>query len=179
MISIVNPSQIVLKPVKVTFFEMHEPPIEKLVIRTEVKFRLLEKPIAPDDYLFYYSEVGKQHFWLDRLVMSKDALSDLINAANIEIYTMHVNDKPAGYAEFIIEKKFTEILYFGIMPDFIGRSLGKYALDWAIQHAWSYNPEWIQLNTCELDHPHAIHNYRKRGFKEVRTEIHQRKVIES
>ncbi|MBS1575589.1 MAG: GNAT family N-acetyltransferase, partial [Bacteroidetes bacterium] len=58
-----------------------------------------------------------------------------------------------------------------------GKGLGKYALDWAINKAWSYNPQWIQLNTCELDHPHAIHNYKKRGFKETKTEIHQRKIF--
>jgi GNAT superfamily N-acetyltransferase len=175
----VDVSRIVLKPIKVTYLEMHEKPKEFFVERKDTEFILLEKPVNPDVYLQYYSEVGKEHFWLDRLVMPKKELSELINAANIDVYAMQFENEPAGYVEFIIDKKFTEILYFGIMPAFIGKGLGKYALDWAINKAWSYNPEWIQLNTCELDHPHAIHNYRKRGFKETKTDIQQRKVFTS
>lgn len=173
----VDTSRIALKPIKVTFFEMYEKPKEIPSEKENVEFQLLRKPVDPDIYLHYYSEVGKEHFWLDRLVMPKNELSDLINAPNIDIYIMKVGNQSAGYVEFIIDKKFTEILYFGIMPAFIGKGLGKYALDWAINKAWSYNPQWIQLNTCELDHPHAIHNYKKRGFKETKTEIHQRKIF--
>jgi len=90
---------------------------------------------------------------------------------------MHVNDEAAGFAEFAIEEKYVEIVYFGLLPAFIGKGLGKYALDWTINKAWSYNPQWIQLNTCELDHAHAISNYKRRGFEEVKTEIQQRKII--
>lgn len=158
---------------------MHEKPKEIFKERTDAQFILLKKPVDPDIYLQYYSEVGKEHFWLDRLVMTKNELSELINAANIDIYALQAENQPAGYVEFIVDKDFTEILYFGIMPAFIGKGLGKYALDWAINKAWSYSPKWIQLNTCELDHTHAINNYRKRGFKETKTEIHQRKVIAS
>jgi GNAT superfamily N-acetyltransferase len=169
-------SAITLKPIKVTYFEMHERP-SLFVEQSNVEFRLLKKPIDTATYLSYYSEVGKQHFWLDRMVMSEEELSGLINAENIDIFVMYVNGEPAGYAEFIIEKEFTELLYFGLLPAFIGKGLGKYALDWAINKAWNYNPKWIQLNTCELDHPYAIANYKARGFKEVKNEIHQRKVI--
>lgn len=70
-----------------------------------------------------------------------------------------------------------EILYFGLMPSFIGKGYGKYFLQWVIAKAWSYKPEWIQLNTCTLDHPHALGTYKKAGFTEVRKEIHQRRVI--
>lgn len=172
----IDPSTITLKPIKVTFFEMHERPLP-FHENKDVDFRLLQKPIDCDTYLYFYTRVGKEHFWLDRIVMDEKELLNLINADNTEIFAMYVNNQPAGYAEFIIQEQFTEILYFGLLPAFVGRGLGKYALDWSINKAWSYNPQWIQLNTCELDHPHAISNYKARGFKEVRTEIHQRKVI--
>ena len=70
-----------------------------------------------------------------------------------------------------------EILYFGLMPAFIGHGYGKYFLQWVIAKAWSYQPEWIQLNTCTLDHPNALGTYKKAGFIEVRTEIHQRRIL--
>jgi len=173
----IDPSTIIQKSIKVTFFEMHKRP-DAFHEKGNVEFRLLQKPIAAETYLFYYSQVGKEHCWLDRIVMNEDELLKLINAPNIEIFTMLVNGEPAGYAEFIIENKYTEILYFGLLPAFIGKAFGKYALDWAINKAWSYNPQWIQLNTCELDHPHAIWNYKNRGFEEVKSEMHKRKVIE-
>ncbi len=169
-------SRIQLKPVKVTFLEMHEKP-EKISLKEETKFSLLANPISVETYRPLYYGVGEKHFWLDRMVMEDEKLSGLINADNIDIIAMYMNNEVAGYAEFKKEEKFTEIVYFGLMPAFIGKGLGKYFLDWAIQQAWSYNPEWIQLDTCELDHPHALSNYKKRGFKEVRTEIQQRKVI--
>src|SRR5258706_6689605 len=173
----IDPSAIVLKPVKVTFFEMHNRPGEEFHEKSEAHFILLQKSIDVEAYRYYYSAVGKQHSWLDRLVMDDDQFFELLHAPQADIFAMFINDQPAGYAEFIIEKKFTEILYFGIMPAFIGKGWGKYALDWAINKEWSYNLEWIQLNTCELDHPHAISNYMKRAFMEVRTEIQQRKVL--
>jgi len=173
----IDPSAIILKPVKVTFFEMHSRPGEEFHEKNEAHFRVLQKPTDVETYRYYYSEVGKQHSWVDRLVMDDDSLFELINAPQTDIFVMSIQDQPAGYAEFIVEKKFTEILYFGIMPAFIGKGWGKYALDWAIHKAWSYNPGWIQLNTCELDHPHAVSNYKKRGFTEVRTEVHQRRIL--
>jgi GNAT superfamily N-acetyltransferase len=170
-------NRIQLKPVKVTFLEMHKMPKEILTGRNELHFCLLVKPINVETYRHYYYSVGEKYFWLDRMLMEDEKLSSLINAAGIDIIIMYVNNEEAGYAEFKKEEKFTEIVYFGLLPAFIGKGLGKYFLDWVIQQAWSYKPEWIRLDTCELDHPHALSNYKKRGFTEVRTEIQDRKVI--
>lgn len=174
--TIIDISRVQLKPIKVSFLEMHEKP-EMIDIRDETRFDLLAKPINVNDYRKLYYAVGEKYFWLDRMVMEDEKLSSLINADNIDIISMYINDEVAGYAEFKKEEKFTEIVYFGLLPAFIGKGLGKYFLDWSIQQAWSYNPEWIRLDTCELDHPHALSNYKKRGFKILRTEIQERKVI--
>jgi GNAT superfamily N-acetyltransferase len=109
--------------------------------------------------------------------MPDEEIFEKINADNVEIFIFYVNNEPAGYAEFLIEPKFTEIVYFGLLPGFIGKGFGKYFLHWAIEKAWSYNPEWIQLNTCTLDHPNALPNYKSAGFIPVRTEIQQRRVL--
>jgi len=109
--------------------------------------------------------------------MPDEELSEKINAANIDIFLMSVNNSTAGYAEFIKTPDYTEILYFGLLPAYIGKGLGKFFLRWAIGQAWSYGPKWIQLNTCQLDHPHALENYQKNGFHIVRTETHQRRVL--
>ena len=111
------------------------------------------------------------------MVMNDEELAQKINAGNVEIFVFYVGNQAAGYIEFLQEKKFVEILYFGLLPAFIGKGYGKYFLQWVISKAWSYEPEWIQLNTCTLDHPNALATYKKAGFTEVRTEIHQRRVI--
>jgi GNAT superfamily N-acetyltransferase len=193
MIQSIDFSKIVFKPATVTFLEMHEKPTAALQPIPGTEFILQEKPIDVNDYRSYYYGVGEKHNWLDRMVMADEELSEKINADNIEIYLFKVNNETAGYIEFIKESRFTEILYFGIMPAFIGKGLGKYFLQWVIEKAWELNsqpvdvetrhalslhkPEWIQLNTCTLDHPNALPNYKKAGFKEVRTEIQQRRVL--
>ena len=109
--------------------------------------------------------------------MPDQELIDKINGSNVDIFLFYVNVEVAWYIEFIKEGKYVEILYFGLMPAFIGKGYGKHFLEWVIGTAWSYQPDWIQLNTCTLDHPNALGTYKKAGFKEVRTEIHQRRVL--
>ena len=173
---IIDTSKIVLQPATVTFLEMHEskdfPPV-----LPGTSFELLKKPIDTSTYRQYYYGVGEKYFWLDRMVMPDEELYQKINAPNVDIYVFYANNETAGYIEFVKETDFVEILYFGLMPSFIGKGYGKYFLQWVIAKAWSYQPKWIQLNTCTLDHPNALNTYRKAGFKEVKTEVQQRRVL--
>jgi GNAT superfamily N-acetyltransferase len=172
----IDNSKIVFQPVTVTFFEMHEPK-ELRVTLPNTHFRLLPKPIPADEYRKYYYGVGEKHFWLDRMVMPDNELFEKINANNVDIFLFYVNKEIAGYIEFVKEEKYAEILYFGLLPAYIGKGYGKYFLQWVIAKAWSYKPEWIQLNTCTLDHPNALGTYKKAGFTETRKETHQRRVL--
>jgi GNAT superfamily N-acetyltransferase len=173
----IDTSKIVFKPATVTFLEMHQKPLAEPEQIPGTEFILQQKPIDVNEYRSYYYGVGEKHNWLDRMVMPDEELFSKINADNIDIYLFKVNNETAGYIEFIKDPKFTEILYFGLMPAFIGKGLGKYFLQWVIAKAWNYDPEWIQLNTCTLDHPNALPNYKKAGFKEVRTEVQERRVM--
>ncbi len=161
----------------VTFLEMHQKPLEKLGWRPDSTFKLIPKPIYVETYRTYYYHVGEKFNWLDRMVMPDEELSQKINADNTDIFLMFIRDVPAGFAEFVKESDFTEILYFGLFPDFVGKGFGNYFLQWVIQQAWSYQPKWIQLNTCTLDHPNALPVYKKAGFVPIRTETQQRKIL--
>ena len=176
MMKPIDLSKIIFQPVTVTFLEMHEPK-EFPASPGGTYFELLANPVSAEDYRKYYYGVGEKHFWLDRMVMPDEELIEKINAANIDIFLFYIENDVAGYIEFVKEEKYVEILYFGLMPSFIGRGHGKYFLQWVIAQAWSYKPEWIQLNTCTLDHPHALGTYKKAGFQEVRTETHQRRIL--
>lgn len=176
MIPAIDISRIILLPVTVTFLEMHEPkePPDPL---PGIHFELLLKPIRVNEYRKLYYGVGEKWHWLDRMVMPDEELYKKINADNVDIFVFHIKNEIAGYIEFVKDELFVEILYFGLMPAFIGKGLGKYFLHWVIAKAWSYGPSWIQLNTCTLDHPLALTVYKKAGFKEVKTEIQERKVL--
>ncbi len=169
-------TKIIFQPVRVTFLEMHERK-DLLALLPGTRFELLQKPIDVALYRKYYYGVGEKYYWLDRMVMPDEELFQKINADNVELFLFYIKDEPAGYIEFVKEEKFVEIFYFGLLPEFIGKGYGKYFLQWVVGKAWSYSPGWIQLNTCTLDHPNALGTYKKAGFNEVRTEIHQRRVL--
>lgn len=170
-------SRIVLKPVQVTFLEMHTPPVHSSLPLFATRFEQLPKPVSVADYRNYYYGVGKQWYWLDRMVIDEDILFKKINAPNVEIFVLYIDDQPGGFAEFVIEDSFVEILYFGLLPAYIGKGYGQYFLQSVIQQAWSYQRPHIQLNTCSLDHPNAMNVYKKAGFKEVRSATEERKLL--
>ncbi|RSD22904.1 GNAT family N-acetyltransferase [Amycolatopsis eburnea] len=73
----------------------------------------------------------------------------------------------AGAADF--ERQGTgdvEITTFGLLPEFVGKGLGGYALTLVVADAWT--PPGVRrvwLHTSSLDHPHALPNYLRRGFR--------------
>lgn len=70
-----------------------------------------------------------------------------------------------------------ELSAFGLLPEYLGRGLGAYALTLALQQAWATEPlgaqkvQRVWLHTCSLDHPNALANYRKRGLRPYRVEV--------
>jgi hypothetical protein len=65
-----------------------------------------------------------------------------------------------------------EIETFGLIPEFTGRRLGGYALTLGVQRAWSLIPAVtrVWLHTSSQDHPSALPNYHRRGFRTFKTE---------
>jgi ribosomal protein S18 acetylase RimI-like enzyme len=89
--------------------------------------------------------------------------------------------KIAGIADFELQPGGeVEITTFGLLPDYIGRGLGGHALTLAIGQAWGVEPvgaetvRRIWLHTSTLDHPNALANYERRGFRPFRTRVNQR-----
>lgn len=159
------------------YLEMHNPPADILPAKEGVTCSLLPKPVAAETYRRYYRAVGLKWNWLDRLSISDAALTEKINTNNTDIYVIQVHGADAGYAEFSREERFVEIVYFGLVPAYTGKGYGKWFLNWVIHTAWSYQPEWIQLNTCSLDHPNALPVYLSAGFTIVRTTVEARKML--
>jgi GNAT superfamily N-acetyltransferase len=64
-----------------------------------------------------------------------------------------------------------EIETFGLLPEFVGKGLGGFALTLAIRQAWALAPSVrrVWLHTSSHDHPRALPNYHRRGFRTFRT----------
>ncbi|MDI2129032.1 GNAT family N-acetyltransferase [Yinghuangia seranimata] len=81
--------------------------------------------------------------------------------------------KPAGLVIYDVRNgSEVEIETFGLLPEFVGKGLGGYALTLGIERAWRQLPEVsrVWLHTSSKDHPNALPNYQRRGFRAFRTE---------
>lgn len=129
---------------------------------------VIQQVIAPDIryYRFMYNCVGEQWNWTDRLLLSDDDIRDILEDPNMSMYVLYYDGAPAGYIELVRRDELTtEVKYFGLREPFWGRGLGKHLLSWGVATALEDGAERVILDTCNLDGPHALANYKKRGFR--------------
>jgi ribosomal protein S18 acetylase RimI-like enzyme len=124
-------------------------------------------------YRFLYNGVGANWLWYERRAMDDDTLAAIVQDDAVEVYVLYVEGVPAGFAELDRRvKPETELAYFGLMPEFIGRGLGDYLLSTAIDIAWIHEPSRLWLKTNTLDHPRALPLYQRHGFTVYSQEQH-------
>ena len=100
-----------------------------------------------------------------------------VSNENVRTYILKEDEELVGYFELIFDKNEIEIAYFGILKEYIGKSLGGYLLSEAIKIGFEKKMKRIWVHTCSLDHQNAILNYKARGMKIFKTEVLKRKVI--
>jgi GNAT superfamily N-acetyltransferase len=125
-------------------------------------------------FRYLYAEVGRGYFWLERARWTDDQIRARLSEPAVSLFLLTVAGAPAGYFE--LEKHHdgsVEIVYFGLLPEFVGRGLGKYLLTEAAEAAWALSASRVWLHTCTLDHPGALANYVGRGFRPCRTETYE------
>ncbi len=128
-------------------------------------------------YRFLYQAVGSEYHWLSRRKLSDDELAGLLRDPRNELYVLHVDGSPAGFAELDRRQAGdVELVQFGLMPEYIGQGLGTWFLQWTIDRVWSDRPKRFWLHTCTLDHPAALAFYKKAGFVEFRQEAIRREL---
>ena len=148
------------------FLELKD--LKHLKVNSVNKTKFLIKKIQPDFQLnkFFYKHVGKKHWCVDRLSWPDEKWISYISNKNLETYVISVNDDLAGFFELLYnpELKETEISYFGLLEEYIGKGIGGYALSVAIKKSFQKNINRVWLHTCTLDHPNALNNYIARGM---------------
>ena len=153
-------------PVQRNFLELKD--LKNLKTYPTIKNRYLVKKIKPDFQLnkFFHKQVGKKHRWIDRLSWSDEKWVNYISNQNLETYVISEKNDLAGFFELLYnpELKETEISYFGLLEEYIGKGIGGYALSIAIKKSFEKQIKRVWLHTCTLDHPNALKNYIARGM---------------
>ena len=159
-------------PVERNFLELRD--IKKLKFNSFKENKFLIKKIKPDFQLnkFFYKQVGKKHRWIDRLSWTDEKWINFISNKNLETYVISESEDLIGFFELLYnpDLKETEISYFGLLEEYIGKGIGGYALSEAIKKSFKKNIKRVWLHTCTLDHPNALKNYIARGMKVFRKE---------
>jgi GNAT superfamily N-acetyltransferase len=161
---------------------------------------------SPELNRFLYTAVGGDLWWTERLDWRYDRWLAYLDRPEHETWVGYDAGTPAGYFE--LERREAgaaaeaaagagagagaesevEIVYFGLLPNFIGRGLGGALLTGATKRAWALGAEGaggrsgvrrVWLHTCSLDGPHALANYRARGYRVYRTETRGRTLPEA
>jgi GNAT superfamily N-acetyltransferase len=160
-----------------TYLEMNEAPQERRPF-PDPSCRVERVRTCPASfYRFLYAEVGKPWHWLDRLPWSDALILAHLSQPGLEIWTLYCDGAPAGFAELKRDPDLSvEICYFGLLPEFIGRRIGGAFLSAVLEQAWRPGTRRVWLHTCTLDHPGALSNYLKRGFRIDREEAYRARL---
>lgn len=156
----------------ITHLEMRQRPVRPPTPHRSEKLALMraERPTV-SWYRYLYNTVGEAWLWFERRRLDDEALRRIIHDPEVAIYVLYVAGVPAGFVELDRRQPDeVEIAYFGLIPEFIGRGLGLYLLDWSVDEAWMTRPARVWVHTCNFDHPKAIAVYQRAGFVPYRQE---------
>lgn len=159
--------------VTTTYLEMLDPTWLRPALHSPISIEINPVKLpCPELSRFFYTAVGGDWYWLDRLDWTYDDWLTYLDRPQLETWIATASTIPAGYFELEQQPQATiELIYFGLLPQFIGQGIGSYCLTAAIQRAWEMNASRVWLHTCTLDHPNALETYQRRGFRIYNTDI--------
>lgn len=157
--------------VVITYLEMTEPPLgPPLPWPAGVTAQRLCHP-SVDYYRFLYDWVGGPYNWKDRKAWNDDRLREHLGDPEVAVYVLMSQGCPAGFCELDAGVSGqVQIVYFGLTPDFVGRGLGCFWLDWTVRKCWQRAPDRVWVHTCTEDHPAALPLYQRFGLKPYASE---------
>ncbi len=120
---------------------------------------------------FLYEYVGGDWRWVDRLAWSAQQWQDYAANDNLRTFVAYLQGSLAGYYELQQQEGGSvEIRIFGLTPEFVGHGHGGPLLDSAVENAYAWDAQRVWLHTCNYDHPNALNNYLKSGFRVFKVE---------
>lgn len=143
-------------------------------------------PPSPELSRFFYTAIGGDWYWVDRIPWTYQQWLDDVAREERETWVLTVEGVPAGYFELeLAPATGVEIVYFGLLPQYVGHGFGSGLLVAALRRGWerlasepSTTAQRVWLHTCSLDHPSALTNYQARGLHHYKTETEQKELPE-
>jgi ribosomal protein S18 acetylase RimI-like enzyme len=150
----------------ITYLEMREPAATPRPPAPSAKLALMHaEGCTVSFYRYLYETVGTPWLWYERRLLGDGALAAEIGKPTTEIFVLYAGGVPAGYFELDAAPPHeTELCYFGLIPEFIGRGLGPFLLRAAIDRAWSRPINRLWVHTRTFDHAKALGYYQRAGF---------------
>jgi len=166
----------------ITYLEMRRPPEPRELGPRQQGVEVRQVRPTLSFYRYLYNAVGERWLWYERRYQSDEVLQRIIQHPKVEIHALYVEGVPAGFAELdLLEGSDVELKYFGLIPEFVGRGLGRFFLHCIITAAWRHRPERVWLHTCNFDHPAALPLYQSAGFvpyKREETVLEDPRILE-
>jgi GNAT superfamily N-acetyltransferase len=112
-----------------------------------------------------------------RIAWSKEQWEKELSRPGVRTWIARVDGEIAGLVELEADASGdVGIVVFGLVPELVGRGFGGAFLALATRLAWSVRTTGgkaarrVWLQTSSGDHPHALPNYERRGYRVFRTE---------
>jgi GNAT superfamily N-acetyltransferase len=155
----------------VTYLEMIARPRLKRLARPE-GWSLVRVNADVDRYRRVFVRVGEPWLWFSRAILTRQHLATLLADARIEAFALHDGQADLGLLELDFRSTDeAEIVYFGLVPEAIGRGAGRLLMNEAIRRAFARPVRRLFVHTCTLDSPAALPFYIRSGFRPYRQAI--------
>lgn len=157
-----------------TYLEMRDPAELQAARSDDPRIRVERMQNCPASFFRYlYVEIGRNYRWIDRLPWTDKQILAHLQQTEISMWLLTYDGAPAGYFELRKwEDGSVEVAYFGLLPESLGRGLGRHLLTCATEQAWVDGANRVWLHTCTLDDPAAMPNYLNRGFRPFKSETY-------
>ena len=157
--------------VRITYLELAPAAALRAPARPRPDYELRRAVVAsPEFSRFLYTTVGYRWNWTRRLRWSYAEWERYLARNGLETWVAYLGGVPTGYFELAVGEHDVEIAQFGLLPSFTGHGLGGYLLCDAVRRGRELGAGRVWLHTCTADHPHALPNYRARGFRPFKEE---------
>lgn len=150
-----------------THLEMRHPPRRPRISMTGRTMALVHaKHPTLHFYRYLYETVGSPYLWWERREMDDATLASLLQDERVEVHVLQVDGVPAGFAE--LDRRTpgeVELVYFGLVPEFISQGLGLPFLGRVMEAVWKDEDIGrVMVHACSTDHPRALLVYQRLGF---------------
>jgi GNAT superfamily N-acetyltransferase len=122
-----------------------------------------------------YVRIGAPHGWTGRTAWSNGDWERELSRPGVRAWVACVENEVAGFVELeATADGNVGIVVFGLIPEYVGKGYGGAFLTLATRLAWELSaPDGtparrVVVETWSRDHPNALRNYERRGFRVVR-----------